>query len=339
MARITIADIYARRARAGPLRAPTASYSDSDMFKTRTPEAAAGLPRARRWDGLLSAESAARGGCVLKQAARHLARPGMLSLGGGLPCPEYFPFERIGLTVPSSTTSTAASGEGREPEPATEEIGIGKHDVARGVAEYDLAIGLNYGQASGAAQMLRWVTEHTELVAAPPYADWRCALTVGSTGALEQALRMLCDGPGRGDALLTEEHSFSTAVETAMPLGIRVVGVRADGQGLVPESMDDVLRRWDERARGARRPRVLYTVPSGQNPTGATQGPARRRDLYDVCRLHDVYILEDEPYYFLQMPPYVGRDGGGGGGGGGGRGGVGTGPAKEEQTLEEFLDG
>jgi aromatic amino acid aminotransferase I len=146
------------------------------------------------------------------------------------------------------------------------------------------------------------VTEHTELVGAPPYADWRVCLTVGSTGALEQALRMLCDGWGRRDALLTEEFSFSTALETAAPLGVRVVGVEMDGEGMLPGRLESILEGWDPKERGgARKPHVLYTVPSGQNPTGATQGEQRRREIYEVCRRHDVFVIEDEPYYYLQM--------------------------------------
>jgi aromatic amino acid aminotransferase I len=192
-----------------------------------------------------------------------------------------------------------------EPSPATalneETVQIGKYDATHPPqrSEYDLSIGLNYGQATGSAQLMRFVTEHVELVGlAPPYADWRTCLTVGSTSALETALRMLCDGPGRGDALLTEEYSFSTALETAAPLGVKVVGVPMDDQGLLPEEMDRILRNWPI---GTRRPHVLYTVPSGQNPTGATQGEARRREIYEVCRKHDVFIIEDEPYYYLQM--------------------------------------
>jgi len=186
-----------------------------------------------------------------------------------------------------------------------EEVRIGKYDVAeKADSVYDLSIALNYGQANGSAQMNRWVTEHTELVYNPPYTDWRSCLTAGSTAALEQALRMLCD-KDRKDGLLTEEYSFSTALETAAPLGIKVFGVKMDEQGLLPEAMDEMLSNWDPEARGGtRRPHVLYTVPSGQNPTGATQGEKRRRELYAVAQKHDVFILEDEPYYFLQMEPY-----------------------------------
>lgn len=238
---------------------------------------------------------------MLKLAAKHLKKPGLISLGGGVPCPEYFPFESLSMKVPVSPYFT---------EEATKTTGktvtIGKHDVSQKPdAEYDLAIGFNYGQATGSAQMMRWVTEHTEMVFNPPYADWRTSLTVGSTGALEQALRMLCDKT-RGDSVLMDEFAFSTALETAEPLGIKVVGVAIDEQGLLPESMDEILSNWDPKEHnGTRKPHVLYTVPSGQNPTGATMGAQRRREVYEVCQKHDVFIIEDEPYYFLQMEPYV----------------------------------
>ncbi|KAK8055035.1 aromatic amino acid aminotransferase [Apiospora rasikravindrae] len=293
---LTLEGIRTRRAKAGKLDAPTASYSDSDMFKA--PQSFK-KPLAKRWDHLLSPESAARKPCVLKQAAKHLKKPGLVSLGGGLPSSGNFPFESLSMQVPSPTGGFSHTS-------GLKQVTIGKHDVRDGEGNgvLDLSIALNYGQSIGSAQMLRWVTEHTELVHNPPIADWRCALTIGSTGSLEAAYRMFGDRT-RGDGILTEEYSFSTALETAAPLGLRVFGVPMDEQGLLPDKMDELLSNWDQEARGgARRPRVLYTVPSGQNPTGATQSEQRRREVYRVCQKHDVFIFEDEPYYFLQMQPY-----------------------------------
>ena len=180
---------------------------------------------------------------------------------------------------------------------------MGKYDVSEGHGLYDLSIALNYGQGTGSAQLLRFVTEHTEIVCNPPYADWQCVLSVGSTSALEQAYRMFAE---RGDCILTEEYTFTTAVETAMPMGLKVVGIKMDSEGLLPEVMDEILTTWDAKVRGAKKPHLLYTIPSGQNPTGATQGAERRRALYKVAQKHDIFILEDEPYYFLQMQPYTG---------------------------------
>ncbi len=182
-------------------------------------------------------------------------------------------------------------------------LSAGKYDVSEGKSVYDLSIALNYALGTGSAQLIRWVTEHTEIVCNPPYADWQCSLTVGSTSALDHAYRMFCE---RGDYVLSEEYTFASAVETALPLGLKFVGIKMDDQGLIPESMDEILTNWDIKARRARKPYLLYTVPSGQNPTGATQGTARRREIYRVAQKHDLYILEDEPYYFLQMQPYTG---------------------------------
>lgn len=195
-------------------------------------------------------------------------------------------------------------------EEETKESGVtltaGKHDLRDGKSIVDIHVLFNYGQGSGSAQLLRYITEHTELVHAPPYSDWECNMSIGSTSALDMAMRMFVM---RGEYIISEEYTFSAAVDTAQPLGVKVAGIKMDDQGLLPGALDELLSTWDPKARGgAKKPFLLYTVPTGQNPTGATQGTERRRQIYRVCQKHDVYIIEDEPYYFLQMQPYTGQN-------------------------------
>ncbi|PHH78284.1 hypothetical protein CDD82_3140 [Ophiocordyceps australis] len=289
-----IGQVLSRRARAGKLVAGVAAASDSDMFKG--PQT--GKPKALRWDEHLSLESLRRRPCTLKQAAKHLKKPGLISLGGGLPAAEHFPFDEIAFKAPVTAPFSKKQ---------VVDVTIAKYGGQHQDGAYDLSTALNYSQSTGSAQMMRFITEHTEIVYRPPYADWRVCQTIGSTGALEQALRMFCD-KDRGDSVLTEEFSFSTALETIAPLGIKAYGVAMDEQGLLPDAMDQMLNDWHQGTRGARKPHVLYTVPCGQNPTGATQGLERRKAIYRVAQKHDVFILEDDPYYFLQMQPYKGRD-------------------------------
>ncbi|OAA63963.1 Pyridoxal phosphate-dependent transferase, major domain protein [Cordyceps fumosorosea ARSEF 2679] len=287
-----IEEIRKRRADSGRLVAGVAAASNSDMFKGPQD----GKPKAKRWDHHLTEESKLRQPCALKLAAQHLKKPGLISLGSGLPASSVFPFASLSMAVPSVPSFSEAAPV----SPAT----VNKYDIRDGAAEYDLSVALNYGQACGSAQMARFLTEHAEVVHRPPYADWAVCQTIGNTGALEQAARMLCDRDRR-DAVLTEAFGFSTAMETFEPLRVGVFGTAIDSEGIVAEAMDELLSGWDEAARGGfRRPHVLYTVPSGQNPTGATQSPARRRAVYAVARKHDMIIIEDEPYYFLQMDPY-----------------------------------
>lgn len=128
-------------------------------------------------------------------------------------------------------------------------------------------------------------------------------MTVGNTSALDMAYRMFTT---RGEYILVEEYTFPAAMETATPLGIKCIGIDMDAEGLMPSHMDSILEDWDPSAHeGASKPWLLYTVPTGQNPTGATQGAHRRRELYRVAQKHDIFILEDDPYYFLQMQPYT----------------------------------
>lgn len=248
----------------------------------------------------MSIESKSRQQSSLKGAAQYLKTPGLISLGGGLPIAENFPIQEISIKVPTpphfSEKETVETGT---------VLTAGKYDASEGKSIHDLSIALNYSLGTGMAQMVRFVTEHTEIVCNPPYADWQCCLTVGTTSALDNAYRMFCK---RGDYILAEEYTFSSAVEAGIGQGIKCIGIKMDDQGLIPEEMDQILSNWDMKARGAGKPFVLYTVPSGQNPTGATGGVARRRAIYKVAQKHDVYILEDDPYYFLQLQPYTGQD-------------------------------
>ncbi|KAI4907392.1 hypothetical protein J4E90_009421 [Alternaria incomplexa] len=249
---------------------------------------------------IMTKEATIRKGNSLKEAAKYLGTPGIISLGGGLPSSEYFPFEELSIKVPTI---------GHFSEAETRESGVtitaGKHDLAENKSNFDIATAFNYGQGSGSAQLLRFMTEHTELIHDPPYQDWKCTMTIGSTSATDMCLRMFTRP---GDMILSEEYTFSAFVETARPMGVRVCGVPIDNEGLLPDEMDSLLTNWDQTARGARKPHILYTVPTGQNPTGATQSAERRHALYKVCQKHDIHILEDEPYYFLQMQPYTGAN-------------------------------
>jgi len=247
-----------------------------------------------------SAECKARRPCVLKQAAQFLKTPGILSLGGGLPSATSFPFSSLTVTVPPRPSFNLPSSSTEAPDIS---FSIGKDDIALDKGDYDLSVALNYGQVTGAAQLIRLLTELTEILYAPPYADWWCMQTTGSTGAWETAARMFCDKERR-DTVLMEEYTYPTSQETMEALGIGIVGVKMDGEGLVPAELRNILQGWDEEKRGRRKPHVLYTVPTGQNPTGASLSEGRRREIYAICEEHDVFIVEDDPYYLLQMGEY-----------------------------------
>ncbi|KAF2765522.1 putative aromatic aminotransferase Aro8 [Teratosphaeria nubilosa] len=276
--------ISAHRIESGPLPGGNSPCISSDAFRF-------GYHEDKPWAGPisrhLSDEGKAREASTLKAAsvAKGEKMSSPISLGTARPNGRYLPWDSLTMTTPAIDPA-----DGRRTQSAIA-------SCHRGESAYDLDIALNYGYAAGSPQVLRFLTEHVELVHNPPYRDWACTLTCSTTSALDILFRMLCN---RGDSVLCEEFSYSGTIEAAAPLGIRLVGLKMDDEGLIPEVLETTLRDW-VTARDGVKPRVLYTIPTGQNPTATTQSLARRKAIYAVAERHDLLIIEDDPYHFLQL--------------------------------------
>ena len=79
-----------------------------------------------------------------------------------------------------------------------------------------------------------------------------------------------------GDAVLVEEPSYLAALQAFQLAGAEVVPVPCDDDGLDPEAAAALAAR-----HGAR---LLYTVPTFQNPTGRTLPADRRAGVVDARR-------------------------------------------------------
>ncbi|TVY28274.1 Aromatic amino acid aminotransferase [Lachnellula hyalina] len=218
---------------------------------------------------------------------------GMLSLGPGAPRGEYYPFLDLESSILRSSPNSSV-----EPKLSSLYVGAKEGEEAQSQTKYDLVKALSYGDGTGCVELVDFMTEHVKKIHRPIYRDWQCILTGGNTLALDIALRMFHK---RGSFLLTEEYTYTSALETAEPLGIHVIGIKMDNDGLIPSEMNYILEHWSPEDRGGAKPQVLYTIPTGQNPTGVTASRARREEIYAVAQKHDIYIIEDDPYYYLQL--------------------------------------
>lgn len=103
-----------------------------------------------------------------------------------------------------------------------------------------------------------------------------------------------------GDLVLAEAVTYAGLKALASLLDLRLEGVALDRDGLVPEAVEEACRRGPVRA--------LYVIPTLQNPTTALMPEARRRRLAEICRRHDVVLIEDHVDGFLVAdapPPLV----------------------------------
>ena len=239
---------------------------------------------AKRWDHRLSDESQTQGASPLKDSAKTVNPSTTIPLGTGRPNPSYYPWQSMSMTETENSRQSHASNP---TSPMT---------CTKGETAFDLSLALNYAEASGWRQLVASFRENTSLIHDPPYQDWDTTLTCGSTSAIDMILRMFCN---RGDWILTEAFTYPGTLMASRAQGLKTLGIRMDEDGLVPEDLDAKLRCWDV-SRG-RKPFVLYTIPSGHNPTGITQSTMRKNAIYEIAERHDLLILEDDPYFFLRL--------------------------------------
>jgi len=101
-----------------------------------------------------------------------------------------------------------------------------------------------------------------------------------------------------GDEVVVEVPTYLGAIQTFRALGARVIGVPTDSDGMRVDLLETILAR--------HRPRLIYTLPTFQNPTGVVMSPERRRRLLLLARRYQTPILEDDPYsevYFEGKQP------------------------------------
>merc|ERR1719330_756414 len=159
---------------------------------------------------------------------------------------------------------------------------------------------LAYGPTPGLADLTAWARELQLAEHAPPRSaeEWQVHFTTGSQDAISKCADMLLN---RGDSVLVEEPCYPGALAVLQPLGVKIAGIPTDAKGVIPDAMADLLKGWDHYHPGAPNPRVLYTIPTGHNPSGATISAERRAAVYALAQQHNLLIMEDDPYFFLQL--------------------------------------
>jgi DNA-binding transcriptional MocR family regulator len=100
-----------------------------------------------------------------------------------------------------------------------------------------------------------------------------------------------------GETILTEDMTYPGMVALANLLHLNLHGLPTDESGILPDAFEAACR--------ARAGRVLYCIPTLQNPTAAVMTNARRQEIVRIARAYDVTIIEDDVYGFLvpDAPP------------------------------------
>ncbi|MDR9864776.1 aminotransferase-like domain-containing protein [Pseudomonas baetica] len=139
--------------------------------------------------------------------------------------------------------------------------------------------GLPRHRAAGA----EWL-RHGDFV---PHTDQVLCVNGGQHGLLCALMGLL----KAGDTVVTEHLSYPGLISVARQLGIKLIGIGMDNEGLLPSALEEVCRQ--------HRVSALYCTPTIQNPTAAVMSVPRREAIAEVCRQHNLLILEDDAHAVL----------------------------------------
>jgi 2-aminoadipate transaminase len=194
----------------------------------------------------------------IRALAKVTADSRIISLAGGHPATDSFPLEDISKVL-AVISSSLTAGE------------------------------LQYGQTAGNAELRKEVVGilAERGIEVPTEQVLLCS---GSQRGLDLIGRVLLDP---GDTVLVEVPTYPGAIACFRNLQAEMVGIPQDDDGL----RTDVLKKAIERLRkDRRRPKLLYTIPNFQNPSGTTLSMERRSEMAEISAREGFYIVEDDPY-------------------------------------------
>ena len=189
------------------------------------------------------------------------ARPEIVSLAGGSPYVAALPLDVVGEMIGQLIASQGATA-------------------------------LQYCTAQGDAGLRERICDVMALEQIRAHPD-EVVVTVGSQQALDLLARIFIDP---GDVVLVEAPSYVGALGAFAAYQADVVHVAMDDDGLIPEALEEAIRR---TAAAGRRAKFVYTVPNFHNPAGVTLAAGRRHRILDICHRAGLLVVEDNPYGLL----------------------------------------
>ena len=181
------------------------------------------------------------------------------------------------------------------PDPQTFPAEILASIAAKLIAQ-DAAVALQYSATEGLAGVRDYVAGRLEFREGTAPGPGELMITSGGIDCMELLAKSYVDP---GDVVVVEAPTYLGAIMAFRGYEANVRGVGVDGDGMRVDLLGDLLA-------GGLRPKILYTIPDYQNPTGLSMNAERRHELVRLARRYGFLILEDVAYRelgFGSAPP------------------------------------
>ncbi|MGS2718702.1 MocR-like pyridoxine biosynthesis transcription factor PdxR [Eionea flava] len=151
---------------------------------------------------------------------------------------------------------------------------------------------LGYGETAGNPELIAEVTRY--LRKARGITDREVMITNGSQEAIYMVAQLLLQA---GDKVAVEALGYPPAMLAFKNAGAQLVSIQQDGQGIVPQDLENKIGQGDIR--------LIYLTPLHQYPTTVTLTISRRLQIYQLAAKHQIPIIEDDydhEYHYRCQP-------------------------------------
>jgi 2-aminoadipate transaminase len=172
--------------------------------------------------------------------------------------------------------------------------------AARTVIDREQREALQYGGTFGPYPLREAIAERSSTIEGIPVSPGQVIISSGSAHGIGIVCEALIDP---GDTVLVESPNFPGSMRTLRTFGAEMVAIPMDEHGLRVDRLEVELRKLAEQGKRAK---LLYTIPTHQNPAGSTLPLDRRERIVELAREHRFLLLEDDAYgelWFDQLPP------------------------------------
>ncbi|MCC8170505.1 MAG: PLP-dependent aminotransferase family protein [Parabacteroides sp.] len=150
---------------------------------------------------------------------------------------------------------------------------------------------LQYTTTEGYAPLREWIADRMNRRLGTSLDKDNVLLTHGSQQGLDLSGKVFLD---EGDVVLCESPTYLAAISAFKAYGCRFIEIPTDGKGMDMEALGEAL---DKTAKV----KLIYVIPTFQNPTGRTWSLERRKKLAELSSKYGVAVIEDNPYGELRF--------------------------------------
>lgn len=201
---------------------------------------------------------------AIRELLKLTQKPEIISFAGGLPAKESFPLEQL-------------------------------QEICAEVIATDGAAACQYGSTEGVPELLEILAQRYRDQGLSYVTKENITIITSSQQGLDTVGKIFLN---RGDKYICELPSYLGALGAFNSYGGVGVGIPQDEQGMSAVELEKTLAEMKPKGE---KPKFIYLIPDFQNPAGMTMPEARRIEILNIAKKHEIMIIEDSPYRELRF--------------------------------------